>query len=237
MGGLSAKTLPRSSVAFALVFPAATFAVLLSALGCVLLQQAVPPGHGPEISLFQYGGETVAIGLAGGGLPLLVSLALVASLVGGSGEDDHAPFRSEAYWAGVLLIAIFVTGVFSASGALYGGLGIPRVWAFWLVVAGGAAGVGYWMLRGKSLGLAAGAAECYVMGTLGVFASDVIRTLSGQASAPGELAVWGGGGLLDVFFWFGIYVALSFVGLRVLLGTFTRAYQAALKAATPPVTR
>ena len=92
----------------------------------------------------------------------------------------------------------------------------------------------YWWLRGRRLGVAWGTAECYVMGTLGAFGSDVIRTLGGLVGAPGGAAVWGGGGLLDILFWFGLYVSLSFLSLCVLLAMVTRAYDAIPHARTSP---
>ena len=200
------------------VLLSAMVSVLGSALLCILVQTVVPSGHGPEYALFPYGGELVAIGLVGGVVPLLASFAMLAASAGLRMDDEHPlPFRSLAYWLAVLLVALFITLFFTASRVLYGGLGIPKLWAFWLVFAGSVVGVDYWWLRGRRLGLAGGMAECYVMGTLGVFASDLIRTLTGLASAPGEAAVWGGGGLLDVLFWFGLYSSLSFLILRVLL--------------------
>jgi len=86
-------------------------------------------------------------------------------------------------------------------------------------------GVDYWWLRGRGMGLAWGAAECYVLGTLAAFASDLIRTLGGLARAPGEALVWGGGGLFDIVFWFGIYVSLSFLILSILVAAASRAYR------------
>jgi hypothetical protein len=213
-----------------LVWLSAMAAVLGSAIICVFAQDLVPPGHGPEYAIFLYNGELVAIGLTGGIVPLLASLAMLAAAWTGPRSEVHrpAPFRSHAYWSAVLLVGVVITLFFTASHALYGGLGLSKLWAFWLVLAGGVAGVDYWWLRGRRLGVTGGAAECYVMGTLGAFAGDVIRTLTGLASAPGEAAVWGGGGLLDILFWFGLYVSVSFLSLRVILAVLTRARVAVL---------
>jgi hypothetical protein len=214
-----------------LVWLSAFAAVLASAIICVLAQDLVPPGHGPEYALFLYNGELVAIGLTGGIVPLLASLAMLAAWTGPRSEGHRpAPFRSRAYWLAVFFVGVFITLFFTASHVLYGGLGLPKLWAFWLVLAGGVAGVDYWWLRGRRLGVAGGTAECYVMGTLGAFAGDVIRTLTGLASAPGEAAVWGGGGLLDILFWFGLYVSVSFLSLRVILAVLTRARETILHA-------
>jgi hypothetical protein len=75
------------------------------------------------------------------------------------------------------------------------------------------------------MGLAMGTAECYVLGTLAAFASDLVRTLGGLARAPGEALVWGGGGLFDIVFWFGIYVSLSFLVLSALVSGASRIYR------------
>lgn len=201
----------------------ASMAILLMTVLCVLLQGVAPTDEGPVFVLFPYNGEVVGIGLTGGLLPLLLSFLLVAFLTWPSGNADApTPFASLGYWLGVAALGVIITVFFSASHALYGGLGLSKLWAFWLVIAGGVAGVDYWWLRGRRLGLVGGTAECYVLGTMGVLVSDVIRTLSGLARAPGEAAVWGGGGLLDILFWLGLYVAISFLCFRGLLGAFTR---------------
>jgi hypothetical protein len=217
--------------AAAVVLLSAVVAILLSALFSILVQNAVPRASGPVYALFPYDGEVVAIGLVGGVLPLVASLAMLAAPARPRGDAERPPpFRSPAYWLAVLVVAIFITLFFTASQALYGGLGLPREWAFWLLFAGCVAGVDYWWLRGRWLGAAWGAAECYVMGTLGAFGSDVIRTLTGLARAPGEAAVWGGGGLFDIVFWFGLYASLSFLSLWVVLALLTRARNAMLHA-------
>lgn len=222
-----------SGPAALLVCLSAMLAITCSTFVCVLVQAVVPTGHGPEYALFPYDGELVAIDLVGGVVPLLASLSMLAPATGPRRNERPAPFRSPAYWLAVLVVALFLTLFFSASHALYGGLGLSKLWAYWLVVAGGMAGVSYWLLRGRRLGAAWGTAECYVMGTLAVFASDLIRTLGGLATVPGESAVWGGGGLLDILFWFGLYVSLSFLMLRFLLALLTSAYGAILRAGAP----
>jgi hypothetical protein len=217
--------------AAAIVLASAVVAILFSAFLSILVQNAVPRGSGPEYALFPYEGEVVAIGLIGGVLPLIAALAMLAASTGSRGDaEPPPPFRSPAYWLAVLAASVLITLFFTASQALYGGLGLPRLWAFWLLFAGCVAGVDYWLLRGRQLGAAWGAAECYVLGTLGAFGSDVIRTLTGLARAPGEAAVWGGGGLFDIVFWFGLYVSLSFLSLWGALALLTRARDALVHA-------
>lgn len=211
----------------ALLSLSASLAILCTTASCVFLQDVAPEAPGPAYPLFPYGDELVAIGLTGGVVPLAVSFMMVAVWADkGTGLGDPAPFRSSWYWLGVASISVALTAFFGASHALYGGLGLSKVWAFWLVLAGGVAGVDYWGLRGRRLGLVDGAAECYVMGTLAVFGSDLIRTLTGLASAPGAAAVWGGGGLLDILFWFGLYMSISFAALRGFLAMLSRVSRA-----------
>lgn len=218
---------PEEPVPAPVVWFLAFLAILVATLISVRVQGAVPKGPGPEYLLFPYDGEIVAIGLIGGVLPLLVSAALVAASTEGRRDgSSRLPFRGTAYWAAVFVIALLVTLLFTASQAVVGGLGLSQLWAFLLLLAGGVAGVDYWWLRGRGMGLASGTAECYVLGTLAAFGSDLIRTLGGLARAPGEALVWGGGGLFDILFWFGIYVSLSFVILSALVAVAARAYRA-----------
>jgi len=207
----------------ALISLFAMVAVLLSTAICLAIQAVVPRGSGPEIALFPYNTEVVAVGILGGVLPLVASFAMIGASQAWRDDGGPRPFRSSAYWITILAVALLLTVFFTASQYLYGGLGVPKLWAFWLTVAGGVGGVDYWWLRGRRIGLAWGAAECYSMGTFSVFVSDVLRTLGGLATAPGEAAVWGGGGLLDIVFWFGIYTSASFLLLDGLTGLFARA--------------
>ena len=105
-----------------LVLLSAMVAILFSALLCILLQDVVPPGHGPEYALFRYNGELVAIGLTGGVVPLLASFAMLAASTGVRRDGARPPpFRSLAYWLAVLAVGLLVTLFFTASHALYGG--------------------------------------------------------------------------------------------------------------------
>ena len=216
---------PGKEVGAPLMWVSGFAAVAFSAVLCVLLEGAVPRESGPVYSLFPYDGEVVAIGLVGGILPLLASLAMVAASPGSraDGARPHA-FRSPAYWLAVLVMALLVTLFFTASQELYGGVGLSKSWAVGLLLAGCVTGVDYRWLRGRRLGAAWGTAECYVLGTLGAFGSDAVRTLAGLARLPREAVVWGGGGLFDIVFWFGLYVSLSFLSFGAILAVVARAY-------------
>ena len=222
---------PGKEVGAPLLWVSGFAAVALSAVLCVLLEGAVSHDPGPAYSLFPYDGETVATGLVGGILPLLASLAMVAASTGArpSGARPQT-FRSPAYWFAVLLMALLVTLFFTASQDLYGGVGLSKSWAVGLLLAGCVAGVDYRWLRGRRLGAAWGTAECYVMGTLGAFGSDAVRTLAGLARLPVEAVVWGGGGLFDIVFWFGLYVSLSFLGFSAVLRVVAWAYGSLVRA-------
>lgn len=226
---------PGGGVGAPLMWASGFAAVVCSAVICVLLENAVPRDPGPVYALFPYDGEVVAIGLIGGLLPLLASLAMLAAASAGPRPDGARPrpFGSRAYWVAVLAATLLMTLLFTASQALYGGVGLSKLWAISLLFAACATGVGYWWLRGRRLSVSWGTAECYVMGTLGAFASDAVRTLTGLARLPGEAVVWGGGGLFDIVFWFGLYLSLSFLSLRVILAVVARAYGAMLRAGAP----
>lgn len=205
------------------VLLASALAIVLSAVICIIVQGLLPIGSGPAFALFPYHGELVAIGAIGGVFPLLLCAMMVSALTTFERVERRvAPFTGPMYWLAVLLLGLMITALFGLSHEVYGGLGLTKLWAFWLIFAGGVAGVDYWWLRGSDLTLGEGAAECYVLGTLGVFGSDVIRTLSGMAGAPGSAAIWGGGGFLDILFWFGIYMALAYVCLRGALRIISR---------------
>jgi len=200
---------------------AVLLAILTSALLSIRVQDILPSWNGPAYALLHYGDEVVGIALTGAILPVsasvLIVLAVVLSRRLGSGKSSHRPFVSLFYWLILLIISLIATLVFAISQDLYGGLTLPKSGTFWTGIVGAGVGIGYWYLRGRRLTWWEGAAECYVMGALGMFGSDIVRTFTGLASAPGEALVWGGGGFHDLVFWFGIYAILSLLALRLYL--------------------
>jgi hypothetical protein len=189
--------------------------IIATTILSVLLQDALPPGRALAYSLFPYDDEVVGISLWGGIIPILASLLILET--GTWDKRDPRPFRSWRYWLVVLATALVATIVFSVSHELIGGLELSKPAAIVAIEVGAATGIGYWWFRGQRLPLVQGIAECYVMGTLGIFGSDVIRTLSLLATTPGAATVWGGGGLHDLVLWFGLYVSISFTCVRVLI--------------------
>ncbi len=186
----------------------------------IWVQAAVPPYRGPFLSLFPYLGEEVGISSLGAGLPLILSAAFVViGLALPAGDRSAQAFRSRLYWLALLPIGLANVVAFSVSHELYGGLALTSSWATGAYFAGACLGVTYAWTRGTKLGVVPGLLEAYVLGTIGTFLADVVRTFTGLVRVPGESAVWGGGGLLDLLFWFGIYVAWAeFLTTLVLKG-------------------
>ena len=56
----------------------------------------------------------------------------------------------------------------------------------------------------------------------------------GWLEPPVWAAVWGGGGFLDILFWFGLYMALAFLSLRVFLVLLTRVSDGILRTGPSP---
>lgn len=213
----------EEALARTLVYLSGPIAVIVSSSVSIALLIALPAGAGPVYGLFQYGGELVGVGLIGGVAPLAASGAFTALGLRMAGkEGGPRPFRGMSYWLPALLIALLATAVFSLSHELYGGLALPPAWGNAAVLVGSAGGLLHWMARGRRMYAADAFAECYSMGVEGMFLSDVVRTLTGLASAPGSAVFWGGGGFHDLVFWFGIYMALGLSALRMVLPRLSR---------------
>lgn len=222
-------------------------AVVVSAVAVALislyLQSLAPRGAGLSYAMFSYDNEIVGISLVGAILPLLVTAIAVLSIFYLSW-----PFAlpsgvfGRSFWLSIGLVAVASALVFTASSSLYGGSALPRTWAESAVFVGAGGGAVYAWTKGRTNNLGMTAIECYVMGTLGTIASDVIRTASGLVSVPGGAAIWGGGGLLDFVFWSGIYLALGatiFGGLskafvKVTRTTWTFRVRATLDSSLKP---
>jgi uncharacterized membrane protein len=161
--------------------------------------------------LFQYGSEVVEINLVGALFPLLVSAFFVIS------------YRRSLHWLKVgkfvLVGFAIITAVSSVWSWILGGLGLPG-WLyilFWLLIV-----IWYSRLRFVRGEVFQVAAEVYVVGTLGVFLDDAVRTLLGFGNFPIlglriTPNIWGAGGLMDGIFMTGMYQAIFYLLMIIIL--------------------
>jgi uncharacterized membrane protein len=161
--------------------------------------------------LFQSGGTTVEINLVGAVLPLLFSLYIVFR------------YRKRLHWKRVagftLLVLAIMTAVGSAAEGVYHSIALPGwvyilLWAFMVAT--------YSHLRFDKAAVLLTAGELYVVGTLGIFMDDVVRTFLGFAGVPFlGLAItpniWGAAGPLDGIFMSGAYQVLIYLLAAALL--------------------
>jgi len=194
----------------ALLFLAVVVSTVATAMVSLYLQSFAPQGAGIAYSMFSYHKEVVGISLLGAVLPVLVAAVGTISIsyfswpARLSGGVLGAPFLTA-----ILVVAILSVSLFTVSSYLYGGLYLPKLWAEAMVFSGAAGGAIYAWYRRRGRRILLTTVECYAIGTLGMVLSDLIRTATGLAYVPGGAAIWGGGGLLDFVFWFGIYLALG----------------------------
>jgi uncharacterized membrane protein len=154
--------------------------------------------------LFQSAGTIIEINLVGAVLPLLLSACLLFH------------YRERLHWPRIIgfTLASFaiITAIGSAVGAVYGTIAIMG-WVyilFWLLIVSW-----YSRLRFVRADARVTAGELYVVGTLGVFLDDVVRTFLGFLNVPVVgLAItpniWGAGGPLDGIFMTGLYQVLIY---------------------------
>ncbi len=174
----------------------------------VLLLQGNLPQYTLVFYLFNAGTEQVGIDLYGGIAPTVACLWLVPLLR----KSRH----KRVFWASLAATVIVPTLTFSSLSLTSGGTSIGVTGGEAAIVLGGLFGSAYGILRRKWVSILNGALECFFVGAVGLFASDIILTLSGQIQAPYGAVVWGGGGTHDLVLWFGLYMALSFTFLRIL---------------------
>ncbi len=190
--------------------------VASSALTSLFVQSFLPKAPGPAYLLFSYNDDLIGVSALGAVAPLMLSILGVMIALQVRGHSDSRRKLGLRFWLSVILLAILSAFVFALSHALYGGLALPKSWALASVFVGASGGVALALRTKGTAGLLSGTAECYALGTFGMFLGDLIRTFSGQAYVPRAAIVWGGGGLLDYVFWFGIYLALGFAFFSVL---------------------
>ncbi len=209
---------PRQASVFIRItlIPAGLTSVVASSLITLSMQSLLPKGPGLSYLLFSYKGELIAVSVIGAIVPLVLSAVGTVIVLLVRDRSDPGRKLGLQFWLSVVLLAILSAIVVTLSNALYGGLALPKSWALASAFVGASGGVGFALRRKESGGTVSGAVECYALGTFGMFLGDLIRTFGGLAYVPGAALVWGGGGLLDFVFWFGIYLALGFFLFSVL---------------------
>jgi uncharacterized membrane protein len=155
--------------------------------------------------LFQVGRTPVEINLVGAVLPLLVSIVILAH------------YRKKVRWSRVanftLASFVVITAIGSSLGAVYGTIAIMG-WVyilFWLLFV-----LWYSRLKIDRTEILLTAGELYVIGTLGVFLDDVVRTFLGFLDVPVvglKIApnIWGAAGPLDGIFLSGMYQVVFYL--------------------------
>lgn len=152
----------------------------------------------------------VEINLVGALLPLLSSVFILTY------------YRKRLHWwrvAGVTLVSfVIITAIGSVLGAIYGTIAVMG-WVyipFWLLLV-----LWYSRLRFIRSDVFLTAGELYVIGTLGVFLDDAVRTFLGFLNVPFVALkitpnIWGAAGPLDGIFLSGMYEVVIYL----LMATF-----------------
>lgn len=198
-------------------FIAALAAILVTLLVCVIALNLLPDYYA-AYALFQYGDELVGIDLYGALVPLFACLPLLylkrghpSSMPGDAGILLRRLFAVSLVPACLLPVSVFALVRESSGSLVLGTLGGALA-----ILFGGVLGAAYATLRGTEITIFQGSSECFIICVVGSFASDIIRTLTGLASASGGALVWGGGGSHDLVLWFGIYMVLSYLTFRLI---------------------
>jgi hypothetical protein len=183
------------------------------------LQVILPRIVGPDFLLLRYRDELILVDLIGAVIPLFVCLIAILGIVldishRETNRTHEVALRDAGFWLVVLTLALASTAVFTLASAEFGGLILPVSWSIALMPGGAVVGVTFGLTRWKDETPLAGFLECYVLGTLVMLISDIVRTLSGLVNAP--ILVWGGDGVHDLVFWFGIYTGIPFLVFTVL---------------------
>jgi hypothetical protein len=200
---------------------AALVSVLVTLVACVLALNLLPAYSAPY-ALFRYGDELVGIDLLGGLAPLLACLPLFF-LLASDPQIPGARFHvSKLFSASLLLACILPVLLFTLLQESSGSLTLGPLGGAVAILSGAVLGAAYASLRGSEVSILRGGSECFVVCAVGIFVSDMIRTLTGLVGAPGEAVIWGGGGSHDLVLWFGIYMTLSYVVFRLSLPALDR---------------
>jgi len=209
MGGNDPSGKEARSGAWASVLGGLAAILLALAISLVLLD--LVPEFGLGIALFPLYSEEVGIDLYGAVLPILLSVVLVVMVERSNNIEGRSMlFRGRLFWASAFLLSMIALAVFGLVQANSGSLVAPVRFGSLFATLGAVVGLAYTAER-RNVSPLGRAAELYVIGVLGMFLSDLVRTFTGWSQAPGEALVWGGGGSHDLVLWFGFYMAVSSV--------------------------
>jgi len=160
--------------------------------------------------LFQSGGMVVEVNLVGAVVPLSVSGVILAY------------YRRTIHWLRLVqftfLSFLVITTLGGLVGVVYGGISLQG-WVyivFWIFVV-------LWYSRLKFVRREAllTVGELYVIGTIGVFLDDAVRTFLGLYNVPivglGITPnIWGAAGPMDGIFMTGLYQAVIYLAIAVV---------------------
>jgi hypothetical protein len=194
---------------------AALVAILVTLIASVLALNLLPT-YTNAYALFRYGDELVGIDLYGALAPLLLCLPLLSLKPGRSPTPGGSWLARRLFLISLGLACVLPLLPFVLVQESTGGLVLGTLGGALAIFLGGVLGAAYAILRREGISILQGSAECFVVSAVGSFVSDIIRTLSGLARAPGGVLIWGGGGSHDLVLWFGVYMLLSYLTFRLV---------------------
>ncbi len=198
----------------------ASLAAILVTLVVSVFAQNLLPKYTSGYALFQYGGGLVGIDLYGAIVPLLACLPLLYLTRNHTSIPEGRGFlRRRLFGVSLVLACLLPVLPFAYVQESSGSLALGTLGGALAIILGGLLGSSYAIARGRGLSILQGGSECFIICVLGLFVSDVARTLTGLTREPGQALIWGGGGSHDLVLWFGIYMALSYLTFRL---TFPR---------------
>jgi hypothetical protein len=184
---------------------AAALSILIGELVVFVSSVSVPNLHVP-IRLFQLYSETIGIDVYGAFLPVFLSVGLFVALRRSNVPGGMKPCRGYLFWLSVAIVGLVFVVLFAYLRLGVGTFSLTSSEAETIVPLSGALGILYSLRRrfpASIVGL-----ETYIIGTFGVFLSDLFLSLTGISQAPGLALVWGGNGSHDLVLWFGLYLAV-----------------------------
>ena len=164
-------------------------------------------------ALLTYRGNVIAIDLIGAGIPVITSLLFLGVLYRRRGPPTFR--RIAIYTILTLALGLAAAGEFTLWSYLYGGISVSgSVLEFTVLLP---IGIAEYMILDRMGRVQGYPFQSYIIGTFGMFMSDVFRTLGGFDVTP---QIYGAGEFIDGVFVGGIilmffYVTTAFIYLRV----------------------